>query len=226
MTCSDEGMFDCRMIQSSVKIGNGKTLSATKIGKKRMTVIQKDGTTTDVILPECKYVPELFTNLFSITKALKIGWQISNHGLSEMKLSKVQLMVVFVHIIKTEFGQILAVEMVPCIDNANLLLDQGKSIGVNLFHNIIGHASEETTKHTASYYGLRLTGTMTKCEHCALAKARQKNVSKTSDPENKATSVGERLYIDISSVNKPTFSGKTFWLLVVDEYLAWKKHVF
>lgn len=71
MTCSDEGMFDCRQIQSSVKIGNGKTLSATKIGKKRMTVVQKDGTTTDVVLTDCKYVPELFTNLFSITNALK-----------------------------------------------------------------------------------------------------------------------------------------------------------
>lgn len=69
-----------------------------------------------------------------------------------MKLTKGQMMVVFDHIIKTEFGQILAVEMVPCcFENAHLLLDQGKSIDVNLFHNIIGHASEETTKRTASY---------------------------------------------------------------------------
>jgi hypothetical protein len=43
MTCSDEGMFNCRMIKSSVKIGNGKELQATKIGDKRMTVVQKDG---------------------------------------------------------------------------------------------------------------------------------------------------------------------------------------
>jgi hypothetical protein len=34
MTCSDEGIFNCRVIKSSVKIGNGKELSATRIGDK------------------------------------------------------------------------------------------------------------------------------------------------------------------------------------------------
>jgi hypothetical protein len=71
------------------------------------------------------------------------------------------------------------------------------------------------SKRTATYYGLKVVGTTTKCEHCALAKARQKNVSKVSDL--KADKVGERLYVDVSSVNTPTFGGNRFWLLVADE---------
>jgi hypothetical protein len=52
MTCSDKGMFNCRIIKSSVKIGNGKELPATKIGDKRMTVVQNDGSVTDVLLKD------------------------------------------------------------------------------------------------------------------------------------------------------------------------------
>jgi hypothetical protein len=80
MTCFDEGMFNCGVIKYSVKIGNGKELSATKIGDKRMTVVQKYETTSDILLKDCKYVPQLYTNLFSISKDLQKGWTISNHG--------------------------------------------------------------------------------------------------------------------------------------------------
>jgi hypothetical protein len=51
---------------------------------------------------------------------------------------------------------------------------------------------------------------------CALAKARQKNVSKIS--EHKATKVGERINMDISPVNIHTFGGNRHWLLVIDEF--------
>ena len=143
-----------------------------------MTVVQKDGTTADVVLTNCKYVPQLFTNLFSITKALQKGWNISNHGDSGMKITKDQLMIIFDHDIKTEQEQILAVEMVLRHESANQLLDQRKIVDINFRHTVLGHANEETTKRTAKYYNVKLTDTMTKCEHCALAKARQKNVAK------------------------------------------------
>jgi hypothetical protein len=46
MTNNDNGMFDCKKIKSSIKVGDGKSIKAMKIGKKRVTVIQKDGTLT------------------------------------------------------------------------------------------------------------------------------------------------------------------------------------
>ena len=67
---SDVGMTDVREIDSPVQIGNGKTLRATKIGRKHMTVLSKDGTTTNIVLEDYKYVPDLWVNLFAVTKSL------------------------------------------------------------------------------------------------------------------------------------------------------------
>ena len=49
---------------------------ATKIGKRRVTAIQADGTSLDLILEDYKYVPDLWVNLFSLTKALAKGWNM------------------------------------------------------------------------------------------------------------------------------------------------------
>jgi hypothetical protein len=46
MTYDKKGMFDCRTIKSMFKLGDGKSLVATKIGKKRMIVHQQDGSKT------------------------------------------------------------------------------------------------------------------------------------------------------------------------------------
>jgi hypothetical protein len=78
---SDEGMFDVEMISSPVKIGNGKALTATKLGKMRQTIVQKNGDTEDITLTDVKYVPELWVNLFSMGKGLKNGFNIGNKGL-------------------------------------------------------------------------------------------------------------------------------------------------
>jgi hypothetical protein len=50
LTNSDDGMFDVQVISSPVKIGNGKALTATKIGKMRRTIIQKNEDTVDITL--------------------------------------------------------------------------------------------------------------------------------------------------------------------------------
>jgi hypothetical protein len=41
MGFSDEGMIDVELINSPVRIGNGKALTATKIGKRQITIIQR-----------------------------------------------------------------------------------------------------------------------------------------------------------------------------------------
>jgi hypothetical protein len=43
MGFSDEGMTDVELINSPMRIGNGKALTASTIGKRRITIIQKDG---------------------------------------------------------------------------------------------------------------------------------------------------------------------------------------
>jgi hypothetical protein len=73
-------MFDVQVIRSPVKIGNGNALTATKIGKMKRTIIQKNGDTADITLTEVKYVEDLWVNLFSIGKGLQNGFNIGNKG--------------------------------------------------------------------------------------------------------------------------------------------------
>jgi hypothetical protein len=107
MTCSLDGM-----INSQVQVGSGESLECMKVGDKRLCAIQSDGTMSDVILQDCKYVPDIFTNLFSITKALQGGCSISNKGV-EMTLSKGDLNLTFDKQLRTDTGVITGVEMVP-----------------------------------------------------------------------------------------------------------------
>ena len=80
MTNDETGMFEVKTIQDEITIGNGKPLMATKIGKLKLDIIQKDDSSREVTLTGVKYVPQLFCKLFSITKALEKGLNIGNDG--------------------------------------------------------------------------------------------------------------------------------------------------
>ena len=58
-----------------------------------------------------------------------------------------------------------------------------------------------------------------KCHSCILGKSRQKNISKTND--SKATEKGERISINISSINHISFGGAKYWLMIQDEYTGY-----
>ncbi|MGL4341755.1 MAG: reverse transcriptase domain-containing protein, partial [Lactococcus lactis] len=215
MCNNDEGMFNCRFVKSYIKIGNGKSLVSTKVGSKRVTVIQENGNTTDVVIEDVKYVPGLWVNLFSITKAISKEWSLSNKG-TKILLSKGDVELAFDKIMKTENGMVVGIEMVTQSEYANLVLSRGKKIDINDFHRLMGHVHFDSLKKTAAFYGIVLTGTFNKCYECAISKTRQKNVSKESDSRSKVA--GERLFVDISSVKAESYGGSKFWILVVDDY--------
>jgi gag-polypeptide of LTR copia-type len=177
MTCNLAGMFDCVDIKSPVKIGNGKTLMATKLGKMRMLVLQTDGSSKEIILADCKYVEGLCVNLFSITKSLQNGWRISNDNL-KISLSKQGHSVVFDQVIETETGVLVGVEMVPRGDHALAAFTTGRSIDAIEAHQLLGHANKEVVKRTVEHYGGTIKGEWETCADCPLAKAKQKAVTK------------------------------------------------
>jgi gag-polypeptide of LTR copia-type len=69
MTNTMDGMINVSNSKSPIQIGTGDAVESTRIGDKRLRILQADGEIKDVVLKNCKYVPQLFTNLFSITKA-------------------------------------------------------------------------------------------------------------------------------------------------------------
>ena len=82
-----DGLFDLRKEETIIRIGNGEGLKSTTIGTLKAIVEQADGTKMDVILKNVAYVPDLATNLFSITKAMENGFEVSSKG-NIMSLSK------------------------------------------------------------------------------------------------------------------------------------------
>jgi hypothetical protein len=75
-----EGQMNVKGICEEITVGNGNTMTATIVGDLKCKVIQQDGSSLDATLYEVKYVPELWMNLFSLNKALKNGYALSNKG--------------------------------------------------------------------------------------------------------------------------------------------------
>jgi hypothetical protein len=116
MTCSMDGMINVREVNSPVQVGTGQAIPCTKMGDKKVRVVQEDGAMKDIVLENCKYVPGLFTNLFSINTALAKDWMISNKGIT-ISLDKDDTRISFDKTLRTDNGAITGVEMVPRMDN-------------------------------------------------------------------------------------------------------------
>ena len=55
------------------------------------------------------------------------------------------------------------------------------SISKKMLHQVTGHARQQLMADTAKYYGVNVTGIVTKCLSCSLEKIRQKNNPKKSE---------------------------------------------
>jgi hypothetical protein len=148
---------------------------------------------------------------------LQNGFNIGNKGIN-IFLTKGKTTIMFDKIMRTNKGFILGVDMLPstrksCV--ATMMLDRGKNIPKPILHGLLAHASNDSAKKTADFYGWKTTGDSNACEDCATAKARQKNLKKTT--ETKSNLAGERLMIDISSIKGESFGGSKYWLLILDD---------
>ena len=83
-------------------------------------------------------------------------------------------------------------------------------------YQCIGHPSEDKTKATGPKLGLKMRGTMREYKGCGLGKMRQKNVSK--EQVSRAKNIGDRMFIDISSITHKSTGGANFWALLMDDY--------
>jgi len=212
MTNSDVDMTGVKIIDEFVKIGNGKEMRATKIGYVTRMVKQRDGISKKVTL-EVKYVPDLWINLFSLTKPLENGSKLGNDGI-HITISKGNTTIKFDKILKTKTGFVGAVEIapLPLKDQANMTLDKVK---LTTLHDMLGHAGEYASRLTANYYSWKTTGKLSRCESCGLSKARQSPIPNKVIARSKIP--GERLFIDISSVKSKSLGGLKFWLLIIDD---------
>ena len=74
---------------------------------------------------------------------------------------------------------------------------------------------------TVEYYKVNLTGNVNNCLSCSLEKIRKNNIRKKN--EDKSEYPGERMYLDISSMRKPSMGGRQHLIMLVDEATRYKK---
>jgi hypothetical protein len=96
-------------------------------------MVLADGHTAEIILDNCKLVPNLWVNLFSLTQSLRKGWNLRNEGL-KFVLTKNDFRISFDRIIKTSHGHVNRIELIPVVNMANLTIEQGTVVDINDFH--------------------------------------------------------------------------------------------
>ena len=105
MTNNDKGLTKVQIINERIKMGNGKYMTATKKGVLPCTIKQENGKDVQCSL-EVKVIPEIWCNLFSITAAMKKGFELSSKGM-EVKIKKGTFEFVFDKIGQTTGGGFL-----------------------------------------------------------------------------------------------------------------------
>jgi hypothetical protein len=86
------------------------------------------------------------------------------------------------------------------------------------FHENFCHTTRDHLKSTLCYYNgkMLLPGDEVACGPCGVAKGRRVVLNHEFQP--KATVVGERFFLDNSSVDKSSIGGSKCWALVVDDF--------
>jgi hypothetical protein len=174
-------LFKVERINESITVGNGKSMTATKVGSLKCRVIQVDGLELDITLYKAKYAPELWVNLFSINKALKNEDKVSNKGLS-IFLSKGSASITFDRVIRTTNGSVsgikLSVDESPVACNTINGSISGMKIDINQFHKLLGHCRSDRLENTGRIHDFKLSGKFETCEVCSITKASWKNFNK------------------------------------------------
>jgi Reverse transcriptase (RNA-dependent DNA polymerase) len=204
--------------KNEVKIGDKTMVESLGMGTFTGTHLNADGQEITITLRDVILVPSLWVNLFSITKATSNS---TCKVICEDKLITVQAGQHNIHFNKElphGDGVIMATDIIPTKQHCvNAVVP---AVPYHDLHNQLGHAHKETVLQTAKAYEIPLSHIPSTpiCEDCAFGKIKVKNLG---HPTNKATKIGERISMDISSIHQISFGGAKFWLLLQDEFTGY-----
>ena len=224
MRNSLNGMYDIKDWEVEVKVGNSSTMKSQKKGNFQGLVTQKDGTTSSIVMKDVLYVPDLWVNLLSITKAISQPNILLSGIENVISLRNGQDKLTFDHKLTngSKTGWLWGVRILP-IDSEtgeemiNLTVE---SQTYQYIHGLLGHPNEKVTKATAKKLGIRIKDSpQTLCIDCVKSKTRKKSVPKSSATH--ATEKGERIAMDISSIKAKSYGGSKYWLMIQDEYTGY-----
>jgi hypothetical protein len=135
MRGSIDVMFNLRPHDTDIMVGNNETMSSISKGNYKGLVMQKDGSSFEVIIKDVLYTPKLMVNLFSLTKAISTkGVQLSNKGqIITLKIGKNEIF--FDIFFQQGSGQLLVIELHPI---PNHIAATAHPLDINKLHTMFG----------------------------------------------------------------------------------------
>jgi hypothetical protein len=150
MRGSLEGMFDMKPNVSEIMVGNNETMASVSKGQYKRIVLQKDGTTVDVVLQDVLNISKLMVNLFSLTKAIEhTGVSLSSKD-QTISLTVDTTEIYFDKVYKHGSGRLLGIEI---HHTPNHIPATAQTLDINVVHEISGHPNSQVSAATAAKYG-------------------------------------------------------------------------
>ncbi len=238
MTNDKEGLINVQEdLNKEVMIGDGTTMTCKAKGSLKLRVYTKGMKEVDLSLKEVYYIPELKTNLFSLSGVTKDGGVtvrieresiVLGTGINaplplfgrDVGETLYQMCCKRMSFRESAFTSLVNKRIKPPTRKETM----DKTVDVNIFHQRLGHPSEIYTRTTAKIYGIRLTGNLSVCEGCAYGKAHQRPVKKFT--QSRASLPLERIFVDTSLLPNKSLGGSKFWIMVVDDATRFKRSYF
>ena len=228
MMGSEEHVFNKKLISGSTRTANAAHMKMLCEGVINVDVITKNGDITSGTL-RVKVIPGMKQRLLSFTQAMVVGWSMQGGQTKQGELfisltHEDHKPIIFDRVLKAGNSVLLAAKMViKNPEEVNSVIVNGKQ-SKKYFRKVTGHAGHHLMDATAKYYKVDLTDKVNNCLSCSLEKIRQNNIPKKN--EDKSRNPGERMYLDISSMRKPSMGGRQHWVMLVDEATKYKKSFF
>jgi hypothetical protein len=126
-------------------------MKSAKIGNLKCEVTQINGEKLTIMLNDIKYVPNLCMNLFSLNKALKKGFKVSNDGVV-VSINYKLVKLTFDRIILVTDGCVTGVSIKAISSNningfSNASISIERIYDINHLHKLFRHCGQEISQY-------------------------------------------------------------------------------
>ena len=232
MVGEDKDLFAKSPIQGKGNAANATSMPKVCKSKMNVEAIPKQDKSSKGVLT-VKEAKGMLHKLFSFRTAFVHDWKMyqakKENGDIEIKLTHKHFEpIVFDKDQRFDDAILLAAKITILPRNLNLegarMATLEGRISKEMLHQVTGHAGQQLMVDTAKYYGVNVTGVVTKCLSCPLEKIRQKNIPEKNESTSK--NPGERMYLDMSSIKDESLGGRRHWAMLVDKATRCKHSFF
>jgi hypothetical protein len=142
MRFSKDGMVNLKPLKIAIKVGNAEYIYSKAIGTFKGLLTHKDGSAFPITLEDVLYIPDIYVNLFSMTRVLKnktLDFKREKGTIALVYDNDHKLL--FDKIIEVGRGKLLGVDMVPHQENLHIHIRSYKEL-----HDQLGHPNDAVLK--------------------------------------------------------------------------------